>query len=77
MSESIRFVLTKPRPLAPVHNSIKEAKEAHTRCVASNNKAITYMMASMTYNLRAKLESMKTVVDILDVVQGMFGKKNE
>ena len=43
----------------------------------SNNKAIAYMLASMIDSLRAKLKSMETAVDILDVVQGMFYKKNE
>ena len=35
------------------------------------------MLASVTDTLRAKLESMETAADILDAVQGMFGKKNE
>ena len=51
VSESIRFVLTEPRPPAPAHNSTKEAKEAHTRWVISNNKVIAYMLASMTDTL--------------------------
>ena len=43
----------------------------------SNNKAIAYILASMTNTLRAKLKSIETAVDILDAIQGMFGKNNK
>ena len=72
VSESIRFILTEPKPPIPSNNASKESKEASTRWTTSNNKAIAYMLASMTDTLRTKLEKMETGVEILDAVQGMF-----
>ena len=77
VSESIRFVLTEPRPPVPSNNTSKEGKEAYTRWITSNNKAIAYMLASMTDTLQTKLEKLDTTVEILDSVQGMFGRKDE
>ena len=71
VSESIRFVLTEPRPSTPSSTASKEVKEAYVRWNASNNKAIGYMLASMTDTLRTKLEKLETAVEILDSVQGM------
>ena len=48
VSESIKFVLTEPRPPIPSNNTSKEGKEAYTGWVTLNNKAIAYMHASMT-----------------------------
>ena len=77
VSESIRFVLTEPKPPIPSSTASKEVKEAYARWNTSNNKAIAYMLASMTDTLRTKLEKMETAVEILDSVQGMFGRKDE
>ena len=77
VSESIRFVLTEPKPPIPSNNASKESKEAYTQWTTSNNKAIAYMLASMTDSLRTKLEKLETAVEILDSVQGMFGRKDE
>ena len=77
VSESIRFVLTEPRPPVPASGASKDAKETYHRWITSNNKAIGYMLASMSDALRTKVEKLDTAVDILDTCQGMFGQKNE
>ena len=77
VSESIRFVLTEPRPPTPSNNTTKEGKESYNRWVTSSNRAIANMLASMNDTRRTKLEKMETAVEILDSVQGMFGRKDE
>ena len=77
VNESIRFVLTAPRPPLPHANATQEAKSSFDRWVTSNNKAIAYMLASMSDGLRAKLETKDTAVEILDALQEMFGQQDE
>ena len=68
VSESIRFVLTEAKPHIPSNNTSKEGKEAYTRRITSNNKAIAYMLASMIDTLRTKLEKLETAFEILNSV---------
>ena len=77
VSESIRFVLTETHPLVPAANSSRVVKDEFDRWVTSNNKAIGYMLASMSDALRTKLEDKETAVEILDALQDMFEKQNE
>ena len=77
VSESIRFVLTENRPPVPTANCSRAAKESFDRWVTSNNKAVGYMLASMSDALRTKLEGKETAVEILDALQEMFGRQSE
>ena len=77
VSESIRFVLSKPQPPALSINSTKEIKETYNRWITSNNRDIAYMLSSMNDTLWRKLELKEILVDILDTIQGMFGRKDE
>ena len=77
VSESIRFVLTETRPSAPTANSSRTVKDEFDRWETFNNKAIGYMLTSMSDALRKKLEGKEMAVEILDALQEMFEKPNE
>ena len=64
VSESIKFVLTENRPSLPSANCSRAAKESFDRWVTSNNKAVGYMLASMSNALRTKLEGKETAMKI-------------
>ena len=77
VSESVRYILTAPQPPAPAPNSTRQVREEYDRWAVSNNKAIAYMLATMSDGLRAKMENKETAVEILDSLQEMFGQQNE
>ena len=77
VGENIRYILNVPKPLIPNNNATRQVKAEFDQWVASNNKAIAYMLASMSDVLRAKFENQESVVEILDSLQEMFGQKNE
>ena len=66
-----------PRPPPSNNNATRHVKEEYDHWVASNNKAIAYMLATMSDVLRAKFEVKETAVEILDSLQEMFRQKNE
>ena len=77
VGENIRCILNMPRPLQPNNNATRHVKEEYDHWVASNNKAIAYMLATMSDVLWAKFEAKETAVKILDSLQEIFGQKNE
>ena len=77
VGENIKYILSVPRPPLPNNNTTRHDKDAYDQWVASNNKAIAYMLASMSDVLRAKFENQEFTMDILDSLQEIFGQKNE
>ena len=66
VGKNIRYILNMPRPPPPNKNTTRLVKEEYDHWVASNNKAIAYMLATMSDILRAKCEAKETAVEILD-----------
>ena len=66
VGENIKYILSIPKPLVPNTNAACHVKDEYDHWVASNNKAISYMLASMSDVLRAKFENQDSTVDILD-----------
>ena len=77
VGENIRYVLNVPKPPVPNNTATHQVKAEFDQWVALNNKAIAYMLASMSDILRAKFENQESVVEILDSLQEMFRQKNE
>ena len=59
VGENIRYILNMPRPPPPNNNATRLVREEYGHWVASNNKAIAYMLATMSDVLRAKEMAMK------------------
>ena len=57
VGENIRYILNVPKPPIPNNNATRQVKAEHDQWVASNNKVIAYMLASMSDVLRAKFEN--------------------
>ena len=55
-----------PRPPQPNNNATRNVREEYDHWVASNNKAISNMFATMSDVLQAKFEVKEMVVEILD-----------
>ena len=66
VGEIIRYILNMPRPPPPNNNAIRLLREEYDHWVASNNKAIAYMLAPISDVLQAKFEAKETAVEILD-----------
>ena len=77
VGENIKYTLSIPRPPLPNNTAACHDKDVYDHWVASNNKAIAYMLASMSDVLRAKFENNDSAVEILDSLQEMVGQKNE
>ena len=77
VGENIRYILNVPKPLVPNNTATRQVKAEYDQWVALNNKAIAYMLASMSDVFRAKFENQESTVEILDSLQEMFKKKNE
>ena len=75
--ENIRYVLNVPKPPLPNNTATRQVKAEFDQWVASNNKAIAYMLANISDVLRAKFENQESAVKILDSLQEIFGQKNE
>ncbi|XP_073136705.1 uncharacterized protein [Henckelia pumila] len=71
--EKFWFVLIEECPPAPPANATRAVKKPYDRWIASNNKAKTYMLASISDALRIKMEPMETAFEIMESLQGMFG----
>ena len=55
--ENIRYILNVPKPPIPNNTATRQGKAKYDQWVASNNKAIAYMLASMSDVLRVKFEN--------------------
>ena len=55
-----------PQPPPPNNNATRLVREEYDYWVASNNKAIAYMLATMSDVLWAKFEAKETAVEILN-----------
>ena len=55
-----------PRLPPPNNNATRLVREEYDHWVASNNKAIAYMLVTISDVLRAKFEAKETTVEILD-----------
>ena len=75
--QNIRYILNVPKPPVLNNTATRQVKAEFDQWVASNNKAIAYMLASMSDVLRAKFENQESAVEILDSLQEIFGQKNE
>ena len=77
MSENMRFILTDPCPPVPAANASRALRNNYDNWISSNNRAISYMLASMSDTLRSKMERMDTVVEILEALHEIFDKQSE
>ena len=77
VGENIRYILNIPKPPVPNNTATRQVKAKFDQWVASNNKAIAYMLVSMSDVLRAKFENQESTVEILDSLQEIFRQKNE
>ena len=66
VGENIRYILNIPKPPLPNNNAARHVKEEYDSWVTSNNKAITYMLATMSDVLRVKFKAKEIAVEILD-----------
>ena len=66
VGENIKYILNVPKPPVPNNTTTCQVKAEFDQWVASNNKAIAYMLASMSDVLRAKFENEETAIEILD-----------
>ncbi|KAA0051355.1 gag/pol protein [Cucumis melo var. makuwa] len=74
--DDLRFVLTKERSQAPASNANRNVREAYDRWVKANEKACVYILASMSYLLTKKHESLATAKEIMDSLREMFGQSS-
>ena len=77
VGENIRYILNVPKPPVPNNTATRHVKAEYDQWVASNNKAIAYMLASTSDVLRANFENQESAMEILDSLQEMFRQKNE
>ena len=77
VGQNIRYILSVPKQPVPKNTDTRQVKAEYDQWVASNNKAIAYMLISMFDVLLAKFENQESAVKILDSLQEMFGQKNE
>ena len=77
MSENIRFILTEPCPPIPAVNAQRTVRENYERWMNGNNRAISYMLASISDMLRSKMERKVTTLEILEALHKIFGKQSE
>ena len=62
MSENMRFILTDPCPPVPAANATRAVRNSYDQWISANNRAIGYMLASMSNTLRSKMGMMVTAV---------------
>ena len=48
VGENIKYMLSMPKPTLPNNNAARQIRDEYDHWVASNNKAIAYMLASMS-----------------------------
>ena len=70
----MRFILTDPCPPVPAANASRAVRNSYDQWISANNRAIGYILASMSDMLRSKMERMDTAVEILEALHEIFGK---
>ena len=65
MSENLRFILTDLCRLIPTINTQRAVRENYERWMNANNRAISFMLVSMSDTLQSKIERNETTVEIL------------
>ena len=66
VGENIRYILDVPKLPIPNNTATCHVKAKYDQWVAFDNKAIAYMLASMSDVLRVKFENQESAVEILD-----------
>ena len=66
-----------PIPSPPNNNATRHVKEEYDQWVASNNKVIAYIFATISDILRAKFEAKETTIEILDSLQEISEQKKQ
>ena len=77
VTKDLKFVLTEECPPMPAANAARTVREAYEKWVSSDEKARTYLLASMTDVLVTKHEAMGTAFEIMESLQAMFGQPSE
>ncbi|KAA0047753.1 gag/pol protein [Cucumis melo var. makuwa] len=72
--DDLRFVLTEKCPQTPTSNVNRASRKAYDRWIKANEKACVYILASMSYVLAKKHESLATTKEVMDSLKGMFGQ---
>ena len=65
-------MLTEECPLTPIANATRTVHGAYEKWVSSDEKARTYLLASMTDVLVTKHEAMGAAFEIMESLQAMF-----
>ena len=73
VTKDLKFVLTEECPPTPTANAARTVREAYEKWVSSDEKARTYLLASMTDVLVTKHEAMGIAFEIMESLQAMFG----
>ena len=77
LSKSIRFILTEEKPAFPYSTVSRVQREEYDRWNMANNKAIAFMLESISDAMRTKWEGKETAMQIFDSLQEMFGMQSE
>ena len=70
-------MLTEECPPTPTANAARTIHEAYEKWVSSDEKARTYLLASLTDVLVTKHEAMGTAFEIIESLQAMFEQPSE
>ena len=73
MSENLRFILSQPYPSILITNTQRAGRESYERWMNANNRAISFMLVSMSDTLQIKMEKNEIATKILDALQEIFG----
>ncbi|KAK0574163.1 hypothetical protein LWI29_019130 [Acer saccharum] len=77
VTKDLKFVLTEECPPTPTAHAAQRVREAYEKWVSSDEKARTYLLASMTDVLITKHEAMTSAFEIMELLQAMFGQPFE
>ena len=77
VGENIRYIIDMPKPTPTNNNVTPHVKEEYDQWVASNNKVIDYIFATISDILRAKFEAKETTIEILDSLQEISEQKKQ
>ena len=75
--DNLKFVLMEECPLEPAVNANKTIKDAYENWIRANEKAHCYLLATMSDVLNTKYEKTETIYEIMESLQGMFGKPSD
>ncbi|KAK0608679.1 hypothetical protein LWI29_034236 [Acer saccharum] len=77
VTKDLKFVLTEECPPAPTAHAAQRVREAYEKWVSSDEKARTYLLASMTDVLVTKHKAMTSAFEIMESLQAMFGQPSK